>query len=346
MSDHFCAYLVAPGQVELRRVPIPEPGPGQVLLRLDRALAGGTDRKAFVRGHPMIPMPGPFGHRYAGRVAALGPEAPPFEVGQPVMGVHSAPCLACALCRTRREHLCPDVMKEKVLGAFAQHLCVPAPVARQHLFPRPAWLDAESAALLEPAACVVHGLGLLDWRGAERVLVLGLGAMGLLFAQLLPHYTRAARAGAGRRPARVEVGRCLGLRPVWDVTAVPLREQVPAGERFDVVIECTGRPDGWQEAFARAAPGGQVLLFGGLPRGTVFGVDSYRAHYEEVRLVGSFHFAPRDVARAREFLLSGELELDALVSGCLSLRELPEALRRLEAGEGMQYAIDPWSGTT
>jgi L-iditol 2-dehydrogenase len=344
MSDHLCAYLVAPGQLELRRVPVPEPSPGQVLLRIDRALAGGTDRKAFARGHPMIPMPGPFGHRYAGTVAAVGPGAPPFEVGQPVMGVHSAPCLACDLCRKSREHLCPDVMREKVLGAFAQYLCVPAPVARQNLFPRPAWLDAESAALLEPAACVVHGLELLDWRGAERVLVLGLGAMGLLFAQLLPHYTEAARAGAGRRAARVEVGRCLGLRPAWDVTTVPLREQLSPDERFDVVIECTGRLDGWEEAFARTAPGGQVLLFGGLPRGTVFPVDSYRAHYEEVRVLGSFHFAPRDVARAREFLLSGELELDALVSGCLPLRELPEALRRLEAGEALQYAIDPWTG--
>jgi L-iditol 2-dehydrogenase len=344
MSDHLCAYLVAPGRVELRRVAVPVPGPGEVLLRLDRALAGGTDRKAFARGHPMIPMPGPFGHRYAGTVAGLGPGAPAFEVGQPVMGVHSAPCLACDLCRKGRENLCPDVMREKVLGAFAQYLCVPAAVARQNLFPRPAWLDAECAALLEPASCVVHGLELLDWRGVERVLVLGLSVMGLLFAQLLPHYTKAARAGAGRRAARVEVGRCLGLRPVWDVTAIPLRDQLPPEERFDVVIECTGRLDGWQEAFARTAPGGQVLLYGGLPRGTDFPIDSYRAHYEEIRVLGSFHFAPRDVAKAREFLLSGDMELDALISGCLPLAELPEALRRLEAGEGIQYAIDPWAG--
>jgi L-iditol 2-dehydrogenase len=344
MPEHLCAYLVAPGRVELRRVPVPEPGPGQVLLRIERALAGGTDRKAFARGHPQIPMPGPFGHRYAGTVAALGPDAPPFEVGQPVMGVHSAPCLACELCRKERWNLCPDVMKEKVLGAFAQHLCVPAPVARQNLFGRPAWLDAEGATLLEPVSCVVHALRLIDWRGVERVLVLGLGSMGLLFAQLLPRYTKAALAGAGRRAARVELGRCLGLRPTWDVTAAPLRAQLPPEERFDCVIECTGQPDGWQEAFERTSPGGQVVLFGGVPRGTSVALDTYRLHYEEVRVVGSFHFSPRDVAEAREHILSGELELDALVSGCLPLAELPEAMRRLESGEGLQYAIDPWAG--
>jgi L-iditol 2-dehydrogenase len=233
-------------------------------------------------------------------------------------------------------------MREKVLGTFGQYLCVPAAVARQNLFPRPERLGAELAALLEPLACVVHGLEVIDWRGVDRVLVIGLGAMGLLFAQLLPRYTSAARSGAGRRPPRLELARHFGLHPVWDVGAAPLAEQLPASERFDCVIECTGRLDGWQQAFDRAAPGGQVLLFGGLPRDTVFAVDSYRLHYEEIRVRGSFHFSPADVARAREFLLSGELELAPLISGCLPLPQLEEALRRLQRGEGLQYAIDPW----
>src|SRR5262245_53464301 len=256
-KEQIAAHLIEPGRVELRRVPVPSPGPGQVLLKIDRALVGGTDRKAFARGHPQIPMPGPFGHRYAGTVAGLGAGAPPFEVGQPVMGVHSAPCLGREVCRKGRPHLCPHVMREKVLGAFGQYLCVPAPVARQNLFARPSALPAELGALLEPLACVVHGLELIDWRGAERVLVLGLGAMGLLFAQLLPRYTHAALAGAGRRPARIGLARRFGLDPVADVTAATLAEHWPAGERFDVVVECTGTPDGWREAFDRTAAGGQ-----------------------------------------------------------------------------------------
>jgi L-iditol 2-dehydrogenase len=336
------AYLVAPGWVELRQVPVPRADDGQVVLRVERALAGGTDRKAFARGHPQIPMPGPFGHRYAGVVAEVGPGSPVFEPGQAVMGVHSAPCLACALCRRERWNLCPDVMREKVLGAFAQYLCIPAAVARQNLFPRPGRLRAEQAAMLEPLACVVHGLGAIDWRGVERVLVLGLGTMGLLFAQLLPHYTRAARAGCGRRRPRVELARRLGLEHVWDVTEVSWQDQVPEAERFDCVIECTGRLDGWQQAFERTMPGGQVLMFGGLPREAVFPVDSYRLHYEEVRVLGSFHFSPRDVARARDLLLAGELETAALITDCLPLGRLEEALGKLEAGQGLQYAIDPW----
>lgn len=335
-------YLVQPGQIEVRTVPIPRPGPGQVLLKIDRALVGGTDRKAFVRGHPQIPMPGPFGHRYSGSVAAVGPDTRRFEVGQPVMGVHSAPCLNCSLCRRQRQHLCPHVMREKVLGAFGQYLCIPPAVVQQNLFPRPTSLSPERAALLEPLACVVHALEMIDWRGVDSVLVLGLGAMGLLFAQLLPRYTNASRAGAGRRSYRVELARRFGLDPVVDLSHAPLAEHWPASRQFDVVLECTGKLDGWLEAFARTAPGGQVLFFGGLPRDVVFPADSYRVHYEEVRLLGSFHFQPTDVARAREFLLDG-LDGSPLISGCLPLESLGEALERLHNGDGIQYAIDPWA---
>ena len=98
----------------------------------------------------------------------------------------------------------------------------------------------------------------------------------------------------------------------------------------------------WREACASAAPGGQVLLFGGLPRETVFPMDSYRLHYEELRVLGSFHFTPRDVAKARDLLLDGRLELDLLISGTLPLDRLAEALQLLQRGEGMQYVIDPW----
>ncbi len=340
-TSQRAAVLVAPGCVEIRDVPIPTPGPGEVVLRIDCALAGGTDRKAFQRGHPQIPMPGPFGHRYSGTVAAIGPDASPFRIGEPVMGVHSAPCGACAYCRKGRGHLCPQVMREKVLGAFGQYLCIPAAVARQNLFTRPQGLLAETAAFLEPLACVVHGLNTLDWHGVERVLVLGLGAMGLLFVQLLPRYTMAVRWAAGRRPARVELARRLGAHSALDVTETCLSEQL-ADQLFDCVIECTGQLEGWEQAFAHTDAGGQLLLFGGLPRGTRFAADSYRLHYEELRVLGCFHFSPRDVAQARDLLLAESLDPGPLISGRWPLEHLPEALASLERGEGLQYVIDPW----
>ena len=81
---------------------MPAPGPGEVLVRIEAALTDGTDAKCYLRGHPVLlgPTPSPFGHEYAGTVAAAGAGAP-FAVGDRVAGANSAPCDACEPCRAR-----------------------------------------------------------------------------------------------------------------------------------------------------------------------------------------------------------------------------------------------------
>ena len=113
--------LEEPGCIALRTVEIPQPGPGEVLIKVVAATTCGTDLKAYLRGHPQIPMPGLLGHEYAGVVAAIGPGAP-FKVGDSVMGVHSAPCQHCFWCERDQENLCESIMATKVLGSYAEYL--------------------------------------------------------------------------------------------------------------------------------------------------------------------------------------------------------------------------------
>ena len=81
-----------------------------------------------------------------------------------------------------------------------------------------------------------------------------------------------------------------------------------------MVIEAAGTVEAWERALALVRPGGTVLAFGGLPRGTRVEVDSYRIHYEEVRLVGSFHHTPRHFRAALAFLASGAYPFERLVT--------------------------------
>ena len=91
--------LQRPGKLSFSEdLPAPSPGPGEVLLRIKAALTCGTDLKAFIRGHPMIPMPGPFGHEFSGVVEEAGKGVRRFQKGDPVMSTHSAPCLKCGYC--------------------------------------------------------------------------------------------------------------------------------------------------------------------------------------------------------------------------------------------------------
>ncbi|MFQ5545682.1 MAG: alcohol dehydrogenase catalytic domain-containing protein, partial [Acidiferrobacterales bacterium] len=148
------AYLVEPRKIEIRDVPEPPLQAGEVMIRVECALTCGTDLKAYRRGHPFIPMPGPFGHQYAGLVHALGKGVRGFEPGTPVWGVHSAPCGRCRDCAKARFSLCPRLQEDMAFGAFAQFLRLPARVVEHNLLTRPEGMPAQRAAFLEPVSCV------------------------------------------------------------------------------------------------------------------------------------------------------------------------------------------------
>ena len=120
------AVLTGPEQIEIREVAVPEPGPGELLVRIEAATTCGTDVKVFKRGgHPrMLKVPTLFGHEMAGRVAALGHGVDKFSAGDDVVVGNSAPCTECEPCRRGRENLCEDL--HYLNGAFAEFILVPA----------------------------------------------------------------------------------------------------------------------------------------------------------------------------------------------------------------------------
>lgn len=340
------AFLLAPRTLDIRDVPTPEPGPGEVVVAVERAATCGTDLKAYRQGHPFIPMPGPFGHQYCGRVAAVGEGVRAFEPGQPILGVHSGPCGDCRACRAGRTNLCERLREQLVLGAFAERLRISERVVRRNLHPRPAEMSAVRGAFLEPVSCVVHALRRFDLRGVDRVLVLGLGSMGLLFLQVLPYFTKAEVVAAGRRPERLGLAATRPAVEVWDVEAQSLRDRLQGRTAFDCVVECTGRPEGWRDAFEAASPGGVVILFGGLRKGQVFSVDAYRLHYEELRLFGCFHFTPEDVVQSIDLLSDPRMDVESMVAGDVPLDRLEEALLAMDAGRAVKFAVAPEARST
>lgn len=312
-------------------VPLGDPGPQGLLVRVVAATTCGTDLKAFLRGHPQIPMPGPFGHEYAGVVVASGPEAR-FRPGDEVMGVHSAPCLGCRPCQRGQENLCESVMATKVLGTYAGTIAIPGRIASVNVFPKPASLPFEVAACLEPLSCVAHALSLARPRPDDRVLIVGAGAAALLFAAALRHKGVGSVTVAGRRRQRAEVAERMGAR--W-------ADWPAESGRYDLVVECTGAPEVWEASHERVARGGVLLLYGGCPSGTSARFDTARTHYDEVRIVSPFHFGRSDVATARDWLLTPGFDVQPLLSGERSLGEAAAVFADLAAGVGIKYTFCP-----
>ncbi|HLK16454.1 MAG TPA: alcohol dehydrogenase catalytic domain-containing protein [Fimbriimonadaceae bacterium] len=327
-------YLNAPRELSLAEVPTPELGPGDMLLRVRAATTCGTDLKAFRRGHPQIPMPGPFGHEYSGVVEAASGDAP-FSVGDAVMGVHSGPCQTCYWCRNGQENLCESIMETKVLGSFAEFLLIPARIARLNVFRKPEGLPFEQAALLEPLACVAQGMLELEPSALERVLVIGPGAIGLMFVAALRAVGVSDVTLAGRNRERLAVGERFGAR------TATMEEARDPGRGYDAVIECTGAPEVWEHSVDFVRRGGRVMLFGGLPSGTRVSWDAGRLHYDQITLLSPFHFGTEAVRLAHKWLVVNGIDLSELISGERSLSEADAVFAALEAGEGIKYVFKP-----
>ena len=332
-------WLAAPGKTELRTVPVPEPGRGELLIKVEAALTCGTDLKAWQRGHRLIPMPGPFGHEFSGTVAAAGSGVRKFRPGDAVMAVHTAPCLDCDYCKKGFYNLCRNIMDTKVLGAFGQYVLLPRRIVQVNTYHKPKALSFEEAAFLEPLSCVVHGVERLEAGGkGENALIFGAGPIGLLHLVLLKAKgLRAAVCDPG--PARLRLSKKLGA----DAAFRP-EDAKKAVERFaplgaDYVIECTGRREVWQSAPEYARRGAKIMLFGGLKEGMQVAWPSHRLHYDELTLMTSFHFCPRDVRLAVRLLSERRIDVKPLISGICTLAGAERALGRLALGRGIKYVI-------
>jgi L-iditol 2-dehydrogenase len=247
--------------------------------------------------------------------------------GKAAFCADSAPCGVCFQCRRGRESLCEDLLY--LLGGFGERLLVPERVVSTNLHPLPAGVDLRLAPLAEPLACAVHALDAVDVRSGDAVVVLGAGSLGLMLSALAategarpivldPHDERLARAPAFGAAETVTAD-----RGAADVAAV---RALTAGRGAPIVIEAVGRPEAWELAVAMASRGGTVNLFGGCARDTTFQVPTERVHYDEVTVLGTYHHAPRYLARALDILADGGWPWGELCGPVIGLDELPDAL--------------------
>jgi L-iditol 2-dehydrogenase len=245
-----------------------------------------------------------------------------WRVGERVVPANSVPCGRCFHCGQGQENLCDDLLF--LNGAYAESIVVPARLVEKNLLPLRAQTPFADAALVEPLGCVVQGLEDTRLRRGQRVLVIGAGPIGLMFVALARRLGCSV-AVAGRGEKRLQTARRLGADEVFAVSRqAGLAEAVPAGARFDVVIEAVGKPETWETAVRLARKGGTVNFFGGCPEGTTVALDTALLHYSSLTLVASFHHTPRTVRRALELIETGVIRAGDFVDGECPLTRLPE----------------------
>jgi L-iditol 2-dehydrogenase len=336
--------LLEPGKIDYREVETPVPGPGEVVVRVTTALTCGTDLKAFLRGHPKMPMPTLFGHEFAGDLAAVGTGVKKFREGDAIMAVPTAPCKTCYYCRHQQENLCTTIMDNMVLGAYAEYVKLPAEIVETNMYSKAASLSYAEAALLEPLSCVVHAIDRLALRADDSILIIGAGAISLLHVLVLRSMGLEQITVLGRRSYRAAAAQRAGAQVIVESDPEAARARVLAGtggRGADVVIECTGQPAVWEQAIHFVRRGGTVVLFGGCPSGTRVSFDTARLHYDQITVVSPFHFTPRDVEKARRLLAEGTVDGKPLITDTYRFPDLDQVLALLKQGQGIKYALVP-----
>lgn len=347
------AVLHGAKDVRLEEVPIPELGPADLLARVEAASIDFTDRKVYLRGsHPMIKLPGLFGHEWAGVVVARGERVDGrWQPGMRVVAANSAPCTdpeseaRCRACRRSRQSMCERLLYNN--GAFAPYIRIPGRLVEVNLYELPPQIPFEEAALAEPLACVMHAIRRVQVSDGDRIVIIGAGPIGLMFTAVLRNrYGKSIRLlSLDHHDDRLELARHFGADAALNTARGPLKAAVReslGAERADIVVEAVGSAQAYQEAFELVERGGALIPFGGVAAGTTLSLDLHRLHYEEIQIVPIYHHTPGDFACAVHTIVNREVPVASLITARLSLRELPRALEMVQERTTLRTILFPW----
>ena len=345
----LAAVLYGKEDLRLETVPNPEPGPGEVVIKVSAATTCGTDLKVWRRGgHArMLKPPTLFGHEAAGTIAALGEGVTHWSIGDRVVANNSAYCGTCFFCDRHEYSLCQNLLFNN--GTFAESLKIPAPIVEKNLLAIPETLSFSLASMTEPLACVLHGVARSNARVGDRIVVLGDGAIGLMFVAAMAAGYRNGKPSEiivfGGSPSRLKAAETMGATKTYihrDITDIPgLVKSLTDGWGADIVIEATGVPSAWELAIACGRPGSTINLFGGCPKNTSITVNTELLHYSELTLKGVFHNTPEFVKDSLGFIDQHRDLMGLMVSDTRSLSEVGSAFEDMRDRKVIKVAIVP-----
>ena len=336
-------YARGPGNMEVREVAEPVPGPGEVLVEVEAAGICGSDLHVYEDAIAIpIRVPVVVGHEFSGVVAAVGEGVGAVAPGMRVTALPSVRiCGECRYCRRGAINLClgRESMGYWHDGSFAP-LCVAPERCIREL---PANVGFRAAALSEPLACAVHAVSELTRVSAgDLVAVVGPGSIGLLCLQVaLAEGGRVVVFGRRQDRGRLELALRLGAERVVMVEeedAEAVVAELSGGYGADVVLECTGHPSGAALALKLVRKQGKYTQVGLFGAPVEFDLEAVAVR--ELRFTGSFGQQPTSWSRALELMRSGKVDTGALITHQLPLAEWREAFDLFERQEGVKMLLD------
>ena len=329
-----------PGLV-LEDLPVPSPGPTEVLIEVSHAAICGTDLHIYnwdSWAADNITPPTVIGHEFIGRVVAAGDQVVGQPLGTRVAGEGHIICGHCRNCRAGHGHLCRNTVGIGVHrdGGFADYVVIPAVNA----YPVPDSIPDEIGAILDPLGNAVHTALTNDLVG-EDVLVTGAGPIGQMAAAICRHAGARHVVVTDVRPNRLEIARRMGASRAVAPGSESLRSvmaELGMTEGFDVALEMSGHPDAVADVFDVINHGGSVALLG------LFGepakVDLNQAILKGLTITGIYGREMFETWYKATAMLDSGLDVSPVITHRFPLERFEEAFETLSAGEASKVIFE------
>lgn len=343
MSNEMKALVkAAPEQgLWLQMVPVPEPGPNEVLIKVRKSAICGTDVHIWNWDEwsaKTVPVPMVVGHEFCGQIVDCGPGAQKYKIGTRVSAEGHVVCGVCRNCRAGRGQLCRNTEGIGVNrpGSFAEYVCLP----EHNVVPIPDDIPDEIAALFDPLGNAVHTALSFDLVG-EDVLVTGAGPIGIMGALV------AQKVGARKvvitdiNPYRLQLAERMGVQYVVDVSKTSLRDvmgDIGMSEGFDVGLEMSGAAPAMRQMLERMNNGGKLALLGIAP--TEFAVDWNTVIFNMLEIKGIYGREMFETWYKMIALVQSGLDISGLITHRISIEDYRDGFAAMTSGQSGKVVMD------
>jgi L-iditol 2-dehydrogenase len=321
------------GIVRVEQVPVPQFGPGEVLIKVAACGICGTDIKKIYQRY--VEPPQILGHELAGTVAAVGPGVTRWYPCDRVMSFHHTPCGTCFYCENRLFSQCPQYKTTGLTagftpngGGFGEYVKAMPWVAERGIVPLPANVSFEEATFIEPINTIVKAVQKARITKGETVLVIGCGPIGLQLL-MVANLEGAKLYTSDPMVQRRTKSLTLGALESFDPTSGKLIEEIKArtqGRGADAVLVAVAHPSVVLDALAAARPGGRILLFAANDPVTRIEFPAAAVGIDEKEILGSYSAAVDIQESAAQLVLQRKLPVMEIVTHRFPLDRIQEAL--------------------
>ena len=333
--------MTAPGVIEFREVPIPEPKAGEVLVKIARIGICGSDIHVYHGKHPFTSYPVTQGHEVSGEIAALGEGVTGLRVGQRVTIEPQVVCGKCYPCRHGKYNLCEElkVMGFQTTGTASEYFAVDA----AKITPIPDTMSFNEGAMIEPLAVTVHAAKRFSELEGSKVAILGCGPIGILLAQSCKALGASQVLITDISDTRLALAKSCGVDFAVNTKEKDFGDAMVecfGPDKADVIYDCAGNDITMGQAIKYARKGSKLVLvavYAGMAT-----VDLAVLNDHELDLDTTMMYRHEDYVDAIRLVSEGKIQLKPLMSKHFAFQDYLQAYQYIDANREttMKVLID------